>query len=80
MQCPECGAWFANTQTLCSACGLFLTEGDEPPHLGPYRLIERIGQGGMGIVFRAVDETLEREEKVEQPIPAPVAWERARCD
>ncbi len=61
MQCPECGAWFANTQTLCSACGLFLTEGDEPPRLGPYRLIERIGQGGMGIVFRAVDETLERE-------------------
>ncbi len=26
------------------------------------------------------EETPEREEKVEQPIPAPVAWERARCD
>jgi serine/threonine protein kinase len=64
MQCPECGAWFANTQTLCPACGLFLSEGDEPPRFGPYRLIEKIGQGGMGIVFRGVDEVLEREVAV----------------
>lgn len=64
MQCPECGAWFANTQALCSACGQFLSEGDEPPRLGPYRLIERIGQGGMGIVFRGIDEALEREVAV----------------
>ncbi len=64
MQCPGCGAWYANTQKLCSACGLFLTEGDEHPRLGSYRLIEKIGQGGMGIVFRAVDESLDREVAV----------------
>jgi serine/threonine protein kinase len=64
MQCPGCGAWYAKTQKLCSACGLFLTEGDEQPHLGIYRLIEKIGRGGMGIVFRAVDETLDREVAV----------------
>jgi|GEM_PF-1297629 len=64
MQCPGCGAWYANTQKLCSACGLFLTEGDEHPHLGGYRLIEKIGQGGMGIVFRAIDESLDREVAV----------------
>ncbi|MEZ4435922.1 MAG: protein kinase, partial [bacterium] len=31
---------------------------------GRYRLIEAIGRGGMARVFRAVDETLEREVAV----------------
>jgi serine/threonine-protein kinase len=41
-----------------------MSEGDAPERIGAYRIIDRIGQGGMGTVFRAKRDTGDFDHQV----------------
>src|ERR1700683_3768099 len=46
--------------------------------LGHYRVLEQIGAGGMGLVFRAFDQQLERDVETKVLPPGMLADEAAR--
>ncbi len=53
---------------------LALSPGD---HVGPYEVVARIGVGGMGEVYRAIDTTLKRAVAI-KVLPASVAGDAQR--
>ena len=65
LECAECGRLHAAPAAVCEHCSGPLQSAAVPLMLaGKFRLDQRIGSGGMGVVYRATDVTLGRQVAV----------------
>jgi hypothetical protein len=61
MECERCGTVAAGDSQACGACGGRAVPSLVPEVLnGKFRATRRVGRGGMGVVYRAIDSSLGR--------------------